>query len=90
MFKRVDRDPPEFGKSGGESDGGDGEEIGLAVADFHPRTDRPRRRTTRGLRRDKSRLLGGVTPVLPSLRKERRPIHAIRKRRSSSPEGVWW
>ena len=32
MSERGDRDPPEIGESGGESDGGDGEEIGLAVA----------------------------------------------------------
>ena len=44
----------------------DCEEIGLAVADVHPRTDRPRRRATRGLCRDDSRLLGDVALVLPS------------------------
>ena len=32
MSERGDRNPPEIGESGGESDGGDGEEIGLAVA----------------------------------------------------------
>ena len=57
---------------GGEREGSDGEEIGLAVADVHPRTDRPRRRATRGLRRDDSLLLGGVAPVLPSSTSEER------------------
>ena len=72
MSERGDRDLPEVGKSEGESDGDDGEETGLAVADVHPRTDRPRRRATRGLRRDNSRLLGDVTPVLPSSTGEKR------------------
>ena len=72
MSERGDRDLPEIGERGGESDGGDGEEIGLVVADVHPRTDRPRRRATRGLRRDNFRLLGDVTPVLPSSTGEER------------------
>ena len=63
---------PKLEKVEEKSDGCDGGEIGLAVADVLPRTDRPRRRAIRGLRRDDSRLLGDVALVLPSSTGEER------------------
>ena len=71
------------------SDRGDGGEINLAVAEVHPGTGRSGGRAARNIIRDDARLLDDVALVLPT-KKERSPMHAIRKRANSSLDGVWW
>ena len=88
MSGREDRDPLDGGDDG---DRGHGGESGLAVAKVHLGTGRSGGRATRKIIRDDARLLDDVALVLPATATETGtiPIHAIRKREKSSPEGVW-
>ena len=62
-------------------DRGNGEENGLAMAEVHPGGNgRPGGRAARNVLCCRRQRPEG----------ERSPIHAIRKRVNSSPEGVWW
>ena len=74
MPEREDRNPPDDGDDGRESDRGDCEESGLAVAEVYSRTGRSEGRAARRLTRVDTRLLDDVATLLPSTTTERRTI----------------
>ena len=74
MFGREDRNPPEDGDHGRESDRMTVRRVGLAVADVDSGTGRSGGRAARSLTRVDTRLLDDVATVLPSTTTETRTI----------------